>query len=115
VGVPFVLKLIVCGIFLIPLGAVMGTPFPTGLRTLARSSTPAVPTLDSFEAVGPENSSADNTVEWAWAMNAASSVLGSAVAMVIAIHFGLNMTLACGAAAYLVALVVSRTLEHTHA
>ena len=37
-------------------------------------------------------------------MNAASSVLGSVVAIIIAIQFGLNVTLACGAAAYLVAL-----------
>ena len=43
----------------------------------------------------------DNSVEWAWAMNAAASVLGSVLAMVIAIQFGLTVTLACGAAAYL--------------
>ena len=42
-------------------------------------------------------------MEWAWAMNAASSVLGSVLAMVLAIRFGLNITLACGAAAYLLA------------
>jgi hypothetical protein len=38
-----------------------------------------------------------NAVEWAWAMNAAASVLGSVLAMVIAIQFGLTVTLACGA------------------
>ena len=43
----------------------------------------------------------DNAVEWAWAMNAAASVLGSVLAMVIAIQFGLTVTLACGAVAYL--------------
>jgi hypothetical protein len=53
----------------------------------------------------------DNAVEWAWAMNAGSSVLGSVLAMVIAIQFGLNVTLACGAAAYLAALLFSRTLR----
>jgi hypothetical protein len=36
-------------------------------------------------------------------MNAGSSVLGSVLAMVIAIQFGLNATLACGALAYLLA------------
>ncbi len=41
-------------------------------------------------------------------MNAASSVLGSVLAIVIAIQFGLNITLACGAAAYLLALVPGR-------
>ena len=44
-------------------------------------------------------------------MNAGSSVLGSVLAMVIAIQFGLNVTLACGAAAYLVAILVSGTLQ----
>ena len=57
----------------------------------------------------------DNLIEWAWAMNAASSVLGSVLAMIIAIHLGLNLTLACGAAAYLLALALSRTFKHTHA
>jgi hypothetical protein len=39
-------------------------------------------------------------------MNAASSVLGSVLAMVIAIQYGLNVTLACGAAAYLLGLLL---------
>ena len=58
-----------------------------------------------------ENPAAGNLVEWAWAMNAASSVLGSVVAIIIAIQFGLNATLACGAAAYLVALALVATLR----
>jgi hypothetical protein len=36
-------------------------------------------------------------------MNAASSVLGSVLAMVVAIHFGLAATLIGGAVAYLLA------------
>ena len=43
-------------------------------------------------------------------MNAAASVLGSVLAMVIAIQFGLNVTLACGVAAYLLALLLLPTL-----
>jgi hypothetical protein len=49
----------------------------------------------------------DTGVEWAWAMNAASSVLGSALAMVVAIRFGLNVTLLTGAVAYLLAVLLS--------
>jgi spermidine synthase len=97
VGLPFVLKLAVSGLLLIPLGFAMGMPFPTGLRALAGSAA----TSDTAEG---------NAVEWAWAMNAASSVLGSVLAMVIAIHWGLNVTLACGAVAYLLSLALSRTL-----
>jgi hypothetical protein len=44
-------------------------------------------------------------------MNAASSVLGSVLAMVIAIQFGLNVTLACGAIAYLLAVALAGTLR----
>jgi len=100
VGLPFAVKVLISGLILIPLGLAMGMPFPTGLRALGASS--AEPLVEGV-ATG-------NAVEWAWAMNAASSVLGSVLAMVIAIHWGLNFTLACGAVAYLIALGLSRTL-----
>jgi len=102
VGLPFAMKLLVSGLILIPLGLAMGMPFPTGLRALAR-------------APGAETSggTSENAVEWAWAMNAASSVLGSVLAIVIAIHWGLNITLACGAGAYLAAVALSPVLKPT--
>jgi hypothetical protein len=98
VGLDFGLRLLVSGVLLIPLGFVMGMPFPTGLRALAATSAPEFP--------GPQ----DNAVEWAWAMNAGASVLGSVLAMVIAIQFGLTATLAGGAAAYLSALALMPAL-----
>jgi hypothetical protein len=93
VGLQFGNRLAVSAGLLVPLGFLMGMPFPTGLRALARH--------DRDSTAG-----ADNAVEWAWAMNAAASVLGSVLAMVVAIQFGLNVTLACGVAAYLLALLV---------
>jgi hypothetical protein len=71
-------------LLIIPLGFAMGMPFPSGLRMLG-------------EARGE-----DNLIEWAWAMNAASSVLGSVLSMTLAIQFGLGVTLICGALAYVV-------------
>jgi hypothetical protein len=62
---------------------------------------------------GTGGGTSGNTVEWAWAMNAASSVLGSVLAIVIAIHWGLNITLACGAGAYLAAVTLSPVLRPT--
>jgi hypothetical protein len=44
-------------------------------------------------------------------MNAGSSVLGSVLAIMIAIQFGLNVTLACGAAAYLMAILFTKSLR----
>ena len=102
VGMGFGYRLLVSGVLLIPLGFVMGMPFPTGLRALASLPAPEFP-------AGPGAS--DNAVEWAWAMNAAASVLGSVLAMVIAIQFGLTVTLASGAAAYLVALLLLPALR----
>jgi hypothetical protein len=85
VGVPFPAKLVISALLLAPLGFAMGMPFPAGLRALARTG---------------------DSIEWAWAMNAASSVLGSVLAIVIAIQFGLNVTLICGAVSYLLALLL---------
>ncbi|HZR66173.1 MAG TPA: class I SAM-dependent methyltransferase [Terriglobales bacterium] len=89
VGVSFVEKLGVSALLLVPLGLAMGMPFPAGLRL-----------LDIHRA------QTTNSIEWAWAMNAASSVLGSVLAICIAIEYGLNITLACGAATYLLALLL---------
>ncbi len=106
VGLGFYYRLGVSALLLAPLGFVMGMPFPTGLRALA-----AGPVVEFSGAL----SGADNAVEWAWAMNAAASVLGSVLAMVIAIQFGLNVTLACGVAAYVLALLLLPSLHPKHA
>jgi len=106
VGMKFEYRLVVSGLLLAPLGFVMGMPFPTGLRALA-----ARPVLD----VPSGATGADNAVEWAWAMNAAASVLGSILAMVIAIQFGLSVTLACGVVAYLLALLLLPALPFRRA
>ncbi|MBZ5510551.1 MAG: hypothetical protein LAN70_05200 [Acidobacteriia bacterium] len=99
VGLPFLLKLMISAAALVPLGLAMGMPFPSGLRALAASSLAA-----SSLAAG--SAQQDNAIEWAWALNAASSVLGSVLAMVIAIQFGLSWTLASGALAYVLALAL---------
>lgn len=89
IGIPFPAKLAVSALLLVPVGFAMGMPFPTGLRQLAERGR--------------------GGVEWAWAMNAGASVLGSALAMAIAIHFGIAATLATGAAAYLVAAALTHS------
>jgi hypothetical protein len=101
VGMRFSYRLAVSGVLLVPLGFVMGMPFPRGLRSLTM-----LPPKEGYRFAGE-----DNAVEWAWAMNAAASVLGSVLAMVIAIEFGLTATLVCGAAAYLLALLLLPSLH----
>jgi hypothetical protein len=103
VGSAFLFKLLVSAVLLVPLGFFMGMPFPNGLGAIS------VPSTSEFSA--DAQTSGENAVEWAWAMNAGASVLGSVLAMVLAIAFGLNVTLACGGAAYLLAILISGTLQ----
>ena len=102
VGFDLNVRIAISSLLLAPLGFFMGMPFPTGLRALASRFNSNPTQYDPAE---------DNAVEWAWAMNAAASVLGSVLAMVIAIQFGLNITLACGVATYLLALALLPTLH----
>jgi spermidine synthase len=92
-GLGFGWKLLMSAVLLIPLGFAMGMPFPTGLKALGGSVVEA----PGGSQLGP--------VEWAWAMNASASVLGSVLAIVIAMEFGLTATLACGALAYVLAIL----------
>lgn len=90
VMLPLPLKILTSIALISPVGFLMGMPFPTGLTLLER----AMP----------------SSVRWAWAVNAAASVLGSAAAMFLAIYMGLSATLLIGAALYILALV-SMTLS----
>ena len=101
IGLSFTAKLLMSALLLVPLGFAMGMPFPSGLRALTSS--------ESSHPSHPRH----GAVEWAWAMNAASSVLGSVLAIVIAIQFGLTAALACGAAAYVMALLLLSTFRKT--
>jgi hypothetical protein len=67
-----------------PAGFLMGMPFPTGLRRLEDWHHPSV--------------------RWAWALNAASSVLGSVGALLCAIYIGLLQTLLAGGLLYIAAI-----------
>jgi hypothetical protein len=66
-------------------------PFPTGLKRLEEWHKPSV--------------------RWAWALNAASSVLGSVGALLCAIYLGLIQTLFIGGLLYVAALLIVLRLE----
>jgi hypothetical protein len=74
-----------------PVAFLMGMPFPTGLARLEAWHKPSL--------------------KWAWSLNAASSVLGSAGAIFFALQWGLRLTLLLGGAMYLLALAASRTVK----
>ena len=98
IGAPFPAKIAISVLLLAPLGFLMGMPFPAGLKRL----------LNRGDGSG-------DSIEWAWAMNGGASVLGSVLAMVIALEFGLTATLASGAAGYLLALLLHRKLPRAPA
>ena len=74
-----------------PLGFLMGVPFPSGIRILAKSRA---------------------SLPWAWAVNAFSSVISSALALLIAFHLGYRAVLALAAGAYLLASLFLRFSGH---
>jgi hypothetical protein len=86
VGLPLPLKVLITALLIAPAGFLMGIPFPTALRQLEQWHSPSV--------------------RWAWALNAASSVLGSVGALVCAIYLGLLETLLMGGLLYLAALLL---------
>ena len=87
---PLPLKIVITAALIVPPAFAMGMPFPTGLARLEQRH-PA-------------------SVRWAWALNAASSVLGSASAIFLAIYLGLRETLLVGGVMYvLAALVITAT------
>ena len=85
VGWPLPLKILASVVTIAPPAFLMGMPFPAGLARL--------------EARYPL------AVRWAWSLNAAASVLGSATAVFLAIYIGLRSTILAGAALYIAALV----------
>ncbi len=71
-------------VLLAPLGLLMGTPFPWGLRWLAR----AAPQLTA----------------WAWAINGCTSVVASVLAVLLALQWGFDLVMGLGLLSYAVAL-----------
>ena len=88
VGWPLGVRMLVSVLLVAPAGFVMGIPFPSGLALLEKMHKPSV--------------------RWAWSINAASSVLGSAMAILLALYLGLRITLLIGGMMYVCALLTYR-------
>ncbi|MEO7652970.1 MAG: hypothetical protein ABIZ80_21110 [Bryobacteraceae bacterium] len=88
---PLASKMAVTVLLIFPAGFLMGMPFPTGLGLLEKRHSPSL--------------------RWAWSLNAAASVMGSAGSMVCAIYFGLMNTLLIGGCLYLAAMWMARSFQ----
>jgi hypothetical protein len=77
----------VAALLIAPVGLLLGAPLPSALVRVA--------------------SHAPERIPWLWSVNGATSVLGSILATLTALHGGLRLTLLLGAIAYAVALALS--------
>ena len=68
-----------------PIGLLMGMPLPLGMRMVERD--------------------APQALAWAWGVNGSLSVMGTVLAMVISIFFGITYTLIAGGLMYILALL----------
>ena len=82
---PYVLRILLCLLLLMPPAFLMGFPMPTAMTMLGRLGK-------------------DHMFLWAWGINGCFSVIGAALVPIVATSFGLPAVVLLGAAAYLVAL-----------
>jgi predicted membrane-bound spermidine synthase len=90
-SLPSALKIIAVFIVLVPLGLLMGMPFPLG--------------------VGMMRGSREDLIPWAWATNGCASVLGSILPIIMALSFGFSMVFIAAGVAYMVGLLMILQLE----
>lgn len=91
-GMPLAVRLLAMIAVLIPLGFLMGFPFPLGIRALKEKD------MEKY-------------IPWMWGINGTGSVVGSVTTIVIAVVFGFTQALLAGAACYLVVFLVFRGQE----
>ncbi len=77
-------RLAISLVLIAPLGFLLGMPFPNGLRIVAEEAPELVP--------------------WAWGVNGFFTVIGSVLAIVLAMAFGFRIVLIVAASCYIIAL-----------
>ncbi len=89
-GLAFLVRVGIVGVFLLPLGFLLGLYFPLGLHLIGRKVEEAIP--------------------WAWGINSGFSVFASMLAILIAQFLGFNAILILAAGIYILALFSYRCL-----
>ncbi len=87
-GLPLPGRIAVLAAVILPLGLLMGMPFPAGIRLLGRTAPHLVP--------------------WAWGINGCASVVASILAAMVALEWGFPVVLTLGGIAYLTAGIAVR-------
>lgn len=86
---PMNYKIIITILTILPVGLFMGIPFPTGIRKLSE---------------GKKNG---KLIPLMWGVNGLFSVIGSVLAVIIAMMFGFNITLFLGSALYVLLFIIN--------
>ncbi len=88
-GFNLITRLAATVFILIPLGFLMGIPFPLGIRWLKEMNL-------------------GNHIPWMWGVNGVSSVLGSVMTIIVAISFGFTEAIFISAGCYFIAFLIFR-------
>ena len=94
-GAPFAARVALCAALLLPLGLVMGMFFPTGILLARRAG--------------------DDFVPWAWGVNGVASVVGTILAVVLAMSFGFRVVTVVALCCYVVAALGLRVAASRNA
>jgi hypothetical protein len=92
-GFALPVRLAVIATAVLPLGLLMGVPFPAAVRALGRTDPAAIP--------------------WAWGVNGCASVIASILAAMAALEWGFGMVMLLGALAYTAAAVIAPSSAFT--
>jgi len=79
-------RIVVSLLMLVPLGILLGMPFPTGIKAVNTESNAFIP--------------------WAWGVNGFFTVIGSVGALILGMAFGFKIVILLAALCYLVALLI---------
>jgi hypothetical protein len=90
IGLDLTVRVVIAALLLMPLGLLMGMPFPLGIRLVDR--------------VNP------GLVAWAWGVNGFSSVLGSILTVMIAQSYGFSIVIGLAVVIYLLGLLAISTI-----
>jgi hypothetical protein len=88
-GLNLAVRLLAMVVMVVPLGFLMGFPFPLGIRSLNKTN------LEKY-------------IPWMWGINGVGSVLGSAMTITLAISFGFTQAFLVGAGCYFVVFLTFR-------
>jgi hypothetical protein len=88
-GSPLPLRVIIASAVLVPLGLLMGMFFPSGIQIVRRANVSFVP--------------------WAWGINGCASVVGTVLAVILAMGYGFRFVTFVALAIYLVGVLGIRT------